>query len=71
LTKTNLEAHRIYDIRHSFASINLSKGRLPIVLISETMGHKDPSVTLKMYSSYIADSKEEIFSAMNSAFKDF
>jgi len=71
LVKTNLEAHRIYDIRHSFASINLSKGRLPIVLISETMGHKDPSVTLKMYSSYIADTKEEIFEAMNSAFKDF
>jgi len=71
LKNINLESHRIYDIRHSFASINLSKGRLPIVLISEIMGHKDPSVTLKMYSSYISDSKEEIFTAMNQAFKDF
>lgn len=71
LKNINLESHRMYDIRHSFASINLSKGRLPIVLISETMGHKDPSVTLKMYSSYISDSKEEIFTAINQAFQDF
>jgi len=71
LKSINLKSHKLYDIRHSFASINLSKARLPIVLISETMGHKDPSITLKMYSSYIADSKEEIFTAINQAFKDF
>lgn len=71
LKKVNLQSHKIYDIRHAFCSINLSKGRLPIVLISEIMGHKDPSVTLKMYSSYIVDSEEEIFKTMNSAFKDF
>lgn len=71
LNKTSLEGHRIYDIRHSFASINLSKGRLPIVLISEIMGHKDPAVTLQMYSSYIPDNKEEVSSAMSLAFKDF
>ena len=71
LKECGIEGKRLYDLRHSFASINLSKNRLPITLISKIMGHSDSSVTLKEYSEYVSNSVEETVDLINSAFKSF
>ena len=71
LNECNIKNKRLYDLRHSFASINLSKNRLPIILISKIMGHSDTAVTLKEYSEYVSNSTEETIDLINSAFKKF
>lgn len=71
LDKLNLKNHKLYDIRHSYASVNLSKNRLPITFISQQMGHADIKTTLQKYSAYIADDQKEINDMLNSAFQSF
>lgn len=71
LEKCKIDGKRLYDLRHSFASINLSKNRLPLLLVSKIMGHADPAVTLKEYTEYIADSEDETLDMINEAFKGF
>lgn len=71
LEVTGVRPRRLYDIRHSFASINLSKGRLPITLISQMMGHKDTRVTYEKYSAYISDSEDETLELINKAYESF
>lgn len=43
----------MYNLRHSFASNNLSTNRLPLLFVSKQMGHVNPETTLRKYSSYI------------------
>ena len=42
----------IHDLRHIFASINLTNGT-DVVTVSKLMGHANPSITLSIYASYI------------------
>lgn len=71
IVESKVRPRRLYDLRHSYASINLSKNRLPILFVSEQMGHADASVTLKEYSSYIADSVEDTLTLLQNAFCNF
>ena len=71
LKKVGIEGKRLYDIRHSFASINLSKNRLPLLLVSKVMGHADSAVTLKEYSEYIPDTTKDTIELVNKAFENF
>ena len=43
---------KIHDLRHIFASINLTNG-VDVVTVSKLMGHANPSITLKIYAQYI------------------
>lgn len=43
----------MYNLRHSFASNNLSTNRLSLLFVSKQMGHVNPETTLKKYSAYI------------------
>lgn len=71
MDNSKVRNRRLYDLRHSYASINLSNNRLPILFVSEQMGHADASVTLKEYSSYIASSTEDTLSMLRKAFISF
>jgi integrase len=71
MDNSKVRNRRLYDLRHSYASINLSNNRLPILFVSEQMGHADASVTLKEYSSYIASSTEDTLSMLKKAFSSF
>jgi hypothetical protein len=46
------EAHgpeiRFHDLRHTYATLALANG-VPIRVVSDTMGHSPPSVTIDMY----------------------
>lgn len=48
-----LQRRRLYDTRHSFASIMLSKGEEPMWVGCKMMGHKDLTETYKTYAKYL------------------
>ena len=47
----------MYNIRHTFASQLMSKGA-DIVWVSKMLGHKDVSITLKIYTKFIEENDE-------------
>lgn len=57
LKKANVQARPLYNLRHTFASQLISKG-VDIVLVSKMLGHKDVSITLKVYTKYIQEDDE-------------
>lgn len=52
-TQLGLKRRRLYDTRHSFASIMLSKGEEPMWVGCKMMGHKDLTETYKTYAKYL------------------
>jgi integrase len=57
LKKTGIKARPLYNIRHTFASQLISKGA-DIVWVSKMLGHKDVSITLKIYTKFIEENDE-------------
>lgn len=53
LAKLNLAPRRLYDTRHTFASIMLSKGEEPIWVGCKMLGHKDLNETYRSYAKYL------------------
>jgi integrase len=47
----------VYNIRHTFASQLISKGA-DIVRVSKILGHKNVSITLKIYTKFIEENDE-------------
>ena len=52
LRKAGLPSFRLYDLRHSYASLLLERGA-PITYVSEQLGHADSSTTLRVYAHRI------------------
>ena len=43
--------HRVYDLRHTFATLLLSKGA-PITYVASQLGHANPNTTLRWYAGF-------------------
>jgi len=43
---------RVYDLRHTFASLLLSRGA-PITYVAAQLGHANPTTTLRHYARWI------------------
>jgi len=56
---------RWHDLRHTAASILLSKG-VPVPTVSQMLGHADPSITLKTYSWAVPGDQALAATAMES-----
>lgn len=52
--KIGIGHKRPHDIRHTFASLHLSKNT-PVVWVSRTLGHSSSDITLKKYARFIPD----------------
>jgi integrase len=52
LTEGGLPHFRLYDLRHTFASLLLSAGE-PLLYVQQQLGHKKPTMTLKNYAKWI------------------
>src|SRR4029450_5906820 len=52
LGKAKLPAFRLYDLRHTYASLLLSASA-PITYVSAQLGHVNPSTTLRYYARWI------------------
>lgn len=54
-----LETRRLYDSRHTFASVMLSKGEEPMWVGVKMMGHKDLNTTFKIYAKFLPQKVSE------------
>jgi len=52
LKRAKLPAFRLYDLRHTFASLLLAAGA-PITYVSAQLGHANPATTLRYYARWI------------------
>jgi site-specific recombinase XerD len=48
----------MHDIRHSAATLLLSKG-VPVKVVSEMLGHADVSTTLSIYAHVLPDMQDK------------
>jgi integrase len=55
LRRAKLPAFRVYDLRHTFASLLLASCA-PITYVSAQLGHANPSTTLRYYARWIPGS---------------
>ncbi len=53
LEKKQFSKRRLYDTRHSFASLMLSRGEEPMWVGCKMLGHKDLNETFKSYAKYL------------------
>ena len=65
LKNAKITNFRIHDIRHTFASHSLMNN-VPVLEVSHFLGHRQPSVTLDIYSHYIQREDSRISSVMES-----
>lgn len=54
-----LKQRRLYDTRHSFASVMLSKGEEPMWVGVKMLGHKDLNETFRTYAKYLPKEVKE------------
>ncbi len=52
LRRAGLPTFRLYDLRHTFASLLLSSA-VPLLYVSHQLGHTNPTTTLKYYARWI------------------
>jgi hypothetical protein len=52
-----LSGFRVYDLRHTFASLLLAHGA-PITYVAAQLGHSKPTTTLQWYAHWIASGHE-------------
>jgi hypothetical protein len=57
LDKAELHRRGPHQMRHAFASLLLQAGE-PITYVSQQLGHKDPSITLRVYAHWLPDTTE-------------
>jgi integrase len=66
LAKAGLPPIRIHDLRHSYASIALTRGVHPKV-VQEALGHSTIAVTLDLYSHVVPSLQREAAREMGAA----
>jgi len=64
LTKTGLRNMRFHDIRHTFASLLLSKGESP-VYVKEQLGHSSIQMTVDIYGHLIPNSNRDAVNSLD------
>ena len=52
LKNAGLPHYRVYDLRHTFASLLLAEGA-PITYVAAQLGHSSPATTLRYYAKWI------------------
>jgi integrase len=72
--KSSLEKMRLYDLRHSFASLLLktreNKPAVPLRVVSEMLGHNDPYTTARIYQHVDESQKRQASDTMASIVRE-
>lgn len=64
LQRAGLRPMRVHDLRHGTASLMLAAGT-PMRVISEQLGHANPSMTAKVYAHVLPESQRAAVRALN------
>lgn len=64
--KAKIGRFRMYDLRHSFASLLLASGA-PITYVSAQLGHTKPTTTLKYYAAWLPKEGKKYVHLLDSA----
>lgn len=70
LKKAGLPEIRFHDLRHSAATLLLSKGVHPKI-VQEILGHSEISMTMDIYSHVLPTMQKEAMEKLNQTFLDF
>jgi integrase len=62
----HISGHRMYDLRHTFASHLLSKGA-PITYVAAQLGHSKPTTTLQWYAHWLPRNDRAFVDALDYA----
>ena len=68
LGQYGLRKIRFHDLRHTFASILINKD-VPLINVSNFLGHSDVSTTANIYAHFDKSSKLKSVSVINDMFK--
>ena len=52
MKRAGLSGHRLYDLRHTFATLLLARG-VPITYVAAQLGHARPTTTLQWYAHWL------------------
>jgi integrase len=66
LRQANLPTFRPYDLRHTFASLLLSSA-VPLLYVSQQLGHANPTTTLKYYARWIPTGDQHYVDVLDTA----
>jgi integrase len=64
LRRAKLPAFRLYDLRHTYASLLLAQGA-PITYVSSQLGHTDATTTLRWYARWIPRTDKRAVDALD------
>jgi hypothetical protein len=66
LKRAELPHFTLYDLRHTYASLLLSEG-VPLLYVSQQLGHAKPTTTLKYYAKWIPSSNHRYVNTFDRA----
>ena len=64
LEAAGVPPHRVYDLRHTFASVLLARG-VPLTYVSAQLGHALPTTTLQFYARWVPAKNERFIEAVD------
>ena len=65
-----MSGHRLYDLRHTFATLLLAKGA-PITYVAAQLGHAKPSTTLQWYARWLPQADAGFVHRLDAVFHRF
>jgi integrase len=60
LKKAGLSGHRLYDLRHTYATALLAKS-VPVTYVAAQLGHAKPTTTLQWYAHWLPKGSDKSF----------
>jgi integrase len=66
MARTGLPKHRLYDLRHSFAT-HLLEANAPITYVSAQLGHASPVTTMRWYAAWIPTGDRSVIDRLEAA----
>ena len=65
MRQARISGHRLYDLRHTFATLLISRG-IPITYVAAQLGHAKPTTTLQWYAHWLPRSDKTFVDALDS-----